>query len=177
MRLLGRLIDGLGSVAVALGALGVIAMTFLMTAGVFYRYVLKQPIVWADEAASYLLVFSVMLAVADVMKRGDNIRVDLFLDMFGNRGRYIIELAGLLTALVFAAALTWLGIEMVRFSADMGLTTAKKIDVPSWWVEIALPIGGLLLTLATVVRLGRFVSGAAIEDPGSHDAPAGSDRE
>lgn len=176
MHFIGRTIDRLGAVAAGIAALGVLAMVALMAAAVVFRYVIGQPLIWADEAVRYLLVFSVALGLADVMRRGENIRVDLVLEMVRPRTRRIIEIAGLLAALIFGLSLAWLGADMVAFSADLGLTTAGKIDIPSAWVELALPLGGLLLSLATLIRLVRVVRGDAVQHPGGQ-APAGSERE
>jgi C4-dicarboxylate transporter, DctQ subunit len=170
------LIDRIGGVAAALAALGVIVLTLLIFAGVVARYGLGSAIPWIDEAVRYVLLFTVMLGVADVMRRGENIQVDLFSEALPDRGKRIIEIAGLVTAAVFAAALVWLGADMVKFSREMGLTTAGKIDIPSAWVEIALPFGGFLLLLATLARLIRVLRREPVLRPGGH-LPSGSDRE
>jgi TRAP-type C4-dicarboxylate transport system permease small subunit len=176
MHYVSRAIDRLGTIAAGVAALGVLAMVALMAAAVVFRYVIGQPLIWADEAVRYLLVFSVALGLADVMRRGENIRVDLVLELVQPRTRQIIEIAGLLAALIFGLSLVWLGGEMVAFSLDVGLTTAGKIDIPSAWVEVALPIGGALLSLATLIRLVRVLRGEPVQQPGGH-GPAGSDRE
>jgi C4-dicarboxylate transporter DctQ subunit len=128
-------------------------------------------LIWVDEAVRWVLVLSVMLAVADVVRRGENIRVDLLVEKLPARLRRAVELGGLATALVFALALTWLGIDMVAFSYELGLTTAGEIDIPSAWVELALPLGGLMLALASFVRLARVWRGEPVADPASAAAP------
>ncbi|HEX2510719.1 MAG TPA: TRAP transporter small permease [Microvirga sp.] len=176
MELFARAVDRLGSAAAGFAAVGVLAMVAIMAVGVVFRYGVGQPLVWVDEAVRYLLVFSVLLGLAEVMRRGDNIRVDLVLESVSPQSRRMMEIAGLAAALLFGLALTWLGGEMVAFSADLGLTTAGKIDIPSAWVEAALPLGGVLLSLATVVRILRIARGDPVQEPGGH-VPAGSDRE
>ncbi|MBX6369848.1 MAG: TRAP transporter small permease [Rhodospirillales bacterium] len=165
MRVIGRFIDRLGAAAAALAALAVLAMVALMATGVFFRYVVGHALGWTDEAVGYVLVLTVMLGVADVMRRGENIRVDVIADRLPPRLRRAVEIGGLVAALVFAVALTWLGAEMVAFSAEVGLTTAGEIDIPSAWVQVVLPLGGVLLTLATLNRLLRVCTGATVEDP------------
>jgi TRAP-type C4-dicarboxylate transport system permease small subunit len=162
--------------AAALAALAVLGIVVLMTVGVFFRYVIGNPLAWIDEAVGYILVFTVMLGVADVMRRGENIRVDLLVEPLPPPARRAVEAGGLLAAFVFAVALTWLGVDMVLFSYEVGITTAGEIDIPSAWVQIALPIGGLMLALATLVRLVRLCRGEAVEDP--HGAgPLGGEAE
>jgi len=176
MRHILSAIDRLGSYAAVLAALGVILLTALIVMGVFARYWLGNAISWVDEAARYVLLYTVMLGVADVMRRGENIQVDLFSEALPERGKWIVEIAGLCAAAIFAGALVWLGADMMKFSVEMGLTTAGKIDIPSAWVELALPAGGALLLLATLARLIRVVRRQAVMRPGGH-LPAGSDRE
>lgn len=176
MQQFARLVDRLGVAAAGLAAFGILAMVAIMAIGVVFRYAVGQPLVWVDEAVRYLLVFSVLLGLAEVMRRGDNIRVDLVLETVSPQSRRIIEIGGLAAALLFGLALIWLGAEMVAFSAELGLTTAGKIDIPSAWVEVALPLGGVLLSLATAARIFRIVRGERVLEPGGH-VPTGSDRE
>jgi TRAP-type C4-dicarboxylate transport system permease small subunit len=171
------LIDKLSVLCVRLGAIGVLLMVALMGLGVVFRYVFKSPLIWADEAVRYVLVFSVLFAVGDVMRRGENIRVDILLEPLGDKIKYLVEVIGLICALIFALALTYLGLEMVLFSYELGLTTGTKIDIPSFWVELALPLGGFLLSLATFTRLWRILKGEDIFTRDHHAPPAGSDRE
>ncbi len=179
MRRLTHGIDVLVDLALSLAAVGVLIMTAIMAVGVGARYLFGQPLPWADDAVRYVLVFSVMLAAADVMRRGDDIKVDLILDHLGARGRRVIEIAGLVAALIFATALVLLGVDMVSFAREMCLTTAGTIDIPSHWVEIALPMGGGLIALATIARLIRVIGGGDPTEPaqGHADTSTASDRQ
>jgi TRAP-type C4-dicarboxylate transport system permease small subunit len=172
-----RSIDELSRFAAKLAALGIVVMVGLMFVGVIFRYAVNSPLIWIDEFVRYILVFTVMLAIADVMRRGENIKVDLLVELLPLKAQHAVEVAGLVAALIFALAMTGLGIDMVRFSASLGLTTAGKIDIPSAWVESALPLGGMLLSLATFARLIRLLRGDPVPEPDEHISLRGDEVE
>lgn len=160
-----RFIDSLSTLAAKIATLGVVAMAGLMFVGVVFRYAVNSPLIWVDETVRYILVFTVMLGVADVMRRDENIKVNSFIEMLPPKAQRLVEIIGLITALAFGMALLWLGSEIMEFSISMGLTTAGKIDIPSAWVEAALPIGGALLSLAALARLIRAIRGETVNPP------------
>jgi TRAP-type C4-dicarboxylate transport system permease small subunit len=71
-------------------------------------------------------------------------------------------------SIVFLGILVWTGIDMV------GRTSMQRLaglGIPISWVYLALPIGGVLATLAVLVRMSELLEpGADIHD--SHAEPA-----
>ena len=73
----GRGVDALCRIGAWLGALVALAMAGLLGYAVVLRYFLNRPVAWTDELVAYLVVFLVMLAGAEVMRRGEHLSVDL----------------------------------------------------------------------------------------------------
>ena len=59
----------------------------LVCYAVVLRYFFNKPQSWLDEAVGLLIVISVMLAVPEAQRRGENIGVDLVIDRLKGKGR------------------------------------------------------------------------------------------
>ncbi len=123
------------------------------------RYLFNQPQVWADELVGLLMVSLVMLGVADALRRGEHIEVDLLTERLGPRGRRLAKLWGLAASALVAGVILGGGLEMVIFSADVGLIADGYLEVPMWIPQIAVPLGGGLLLLTALSRLVAELAG------------------
>jgi TRAP-type C4-dicarboxylate transport system permease small subunit len=164
--LLYRAIRLLTNAAAAMAAASVLVMLALVAYSVGMRYLLNRPQVWVDEAVGFLLVGSVMLAVAEALRRGEHISIDLLTDRLGARGRRAAAVLGLLAVLATAAALLWEGWETVAFARMLGLMTEGYITLPLWQLQLLVPIGGALLLLACLAELLRIAAGLPPETAG-----------
>lgn len=66
--------------------------TFLI--GVFYRYVLNNPIQWSIELVKITYLWMVLLAVSYTFKRGSHIKFDLIYNLLDKRKRTFLKFAG-----------------------------------------------------------------------------------
>jgi len=160
-----RLAGALAGLA-CLGALAVICYAVAM------RYFVGRPLTWADEVAGYLVVLTVMLGVAEAQRRGENIGVDIVND---RSPRWLIGLVGVVSAAA-VAAVAWLfvdeGLKMVAFSRMIGIMSNVLPGLPMWTVQIAVPIGGLLLLLVALVQLWAWAAGRRPAGIDAKAAPA-----
>src|SRR3970282_1009849 len=82
-RLIGAAADG----AAALSAAGVLTSLALIAWAVVMRYVFNRAPVWVDDVVGFMLVGIVMLAAAQVFRRGEHIGVDLLTSKLGPRAK------------------------------------------------------------------------------------------
>jgi TRAP-type C4-dicarboxylate transport system permease small subunit len=151
-----------------LGAFGVVCYS------VFMRYFWGRPVTWADEVAGYLVVATVMFGVAEAQRRGENIGVDVVNEQ---SPAWLVRLVGTAGALSVAAT-AWLlldeGLEMVEFSRMIGIMSNVLPGLPMWTIQLAVPVGGLLLLLVALVQLlswsvGRPSIASGETQPGRHE--------
>src|SRR5690625_5658922 len=69
--LLGRLLE----IIITLCLASVVVITFLQ---VFFRYVLKYPLTWSQEALMISFVYSILFGAALAVKNDEHLKVDLF---------------------------------------------------------------------------------------------------
>ena len=168
--LIYRAIRLLTDAAAAVAAASVLAMLALVSYSVGMRYLLNKPEPWVDEIVGYLLVGSVMFAVAETLRRGEHISIDLLTDRLRPRARRAAAVFSLIAVLATAAALLWEGWATVAFARMLGLMTEGYVTLPLWTLQLMVPIGGALLLLACLAELLRIAAGLPPERArGAHD--------
>lgn len=55
------------------------AMTITVILQVLFRYILKNPLIWTEELARYLMIWMAFLGASSVLKRWEHVFVDYFL--------------------------------------------------------------------------------------------------
>lgn len=141
------------------GGVLLVAMVVVVTAGVFYRYVLDAALVWYDEFASYLLVWLTFYGAALATHRDTHIVFETAVQRLAPGSRRVVEAASDLCSLTFHGILFVYGLVLVR---SLEAETAVSLPfVPMAWVYSVLPISGALMFLFTVARLARRWRGRA----------------
>lgn len=123
------------------------AYAIIVLLQVFYRYVLNDSLVWAEEIIRYTLVWAIMLGSAVVAARREDIRLDTIPALLGERGgRWLYLVADAMT-LVFCGFLFWYGAE---FMMRAGSARASASGLPMAYAYAAMPVGGLLIAIFVV---------------------------
>ena len=139
-----------------------VTMVVVVTAGVFYRYVLDAALVWYDEFASYLLVWLTFYGAVLATQRDVHIEFDTAVRRLAPGLRRAVEAVSALCTLAFHGILFAYGIVLTR---SMGAETAISLPwVKMAWVYSVLPISGALMLLFTLVGLARRSRGTAPEE-------------
>jgi C4-dicarboxylate transporter DctQ subunit len=159
LRWLGRAVALLTGGAIALSAAGLLVSMTLIGWSIVMRYVFNRAPVWVDDAVGFLLVAIVMLAAAQVLRRGEHIGVDLFTERLPPRAARWAQAWGAFAALVVAVILVHNGWETAMQSRQFGIVTEGRIEWPVWWLMMLLPAGGLLMGLVAVESLWRLALG------------------
>jgi TRAP-type C4-dicarboxylate transport system permease small subunit len=129
----------------ALAALLMCALCGIVFVGVVYRYVLVAPIPWTEEVARLCLVWVTFLGAYLAMRRGQHIVMDTVYVLFGRRGRFLCDVAGLALLAAFLGVLVWYG---AQYAAAFWKAPSPYLGFPMGLVYLALPVGAGLLLLA-----------------------------
>lgn len=148
-----RLVRFLSRLGIALSAVSLLVSLALIAYSVVMRYFLNRPQSWIDEIAGYLLVASVMLAAADALFHGEHIAVDIVTERLPAGAKRIVHIFGLVAVAVMGALLAISGWDMVEFSWESGMLSTGYLSVPMWVPQLLVPIGGVLLVIASLAML------------------------
>jgi TRAP-type C4-dicarboxylate transport system permease small subunit len=160
LALAARALGALSQAATAASAAGVLASLALIAWAVVLRYAFNRPPAWVDDAVGFLLVLIVMLAAAQVLRRGEHIGVDLLTSRLGPRARRWadawVALAALAASLVFVVN----GWSTAMLSRQLGIVAEGNVEIPVYWAQLLLPLGGMMMALAALEALVRIAAGA-----------------
>lgn len=160
LALAARVLGALSQAATAASALGVLASLALIAWAVVMRYGFNRPPAWVDDAVGFLLVLIVMLAAAQVLRRGEHIGVDLLTTRLSARGQRWAEAWAALAALAASLVLVVNGWSTAMLSRQLGIVAEGNVEIPVYLVQLALPLGGLMMALAALEALARIAAGA-----------------
>lgn len=155
---LGAAADACARVGGWLSALMILAVLAITIVAVVRRYLLSDPLLGADAAVGFLVVFIVMLGAAEALRRGDHIRIDILYDRCGPRLRWWLDLLAQLSVLGFAVLLGLTGWRTMMFSRRFEAYSPGELALPMWMLQTALVLGALLLGLAALTAFLRLLA-------------------
>lgn len=144
------------------------AMTIVILLQVFRRYVLGSPLIWAEEAARYMMVWMTFL-IFPVVYRGDLlVRLDSLSARLPPVARRRLEF--FLHALVAATSIILVreGIWMVERGARFD---SSALGISMSWVFAILPISFALVSLVAVEKMAELAQRRVADGSEDSDAP------
>lgn len=157
------------------GVLGLAALAFALWQ-VLSRYFFPQrSIGYAEEIIVYLLIWATMIVSSQLVRTDSHVRPDIVRNIAPAAVLRWLEVFNCVAAIVFCAALTWYGFEIVATARLIDERSASDLRFPMWIYYAALVAGGGLMTIRYAMRLaGVLVSPErtlAAHPPGSHERP------
>jgi len=125
-----------------------VIMTTIILVNVFYRYVLRMGLPWAEETVRYMLVWMVMLGNSIVFFEEEHITVDFFLDKFEKRN--LIRIIHIVITIIFLIIFVISGLENAEFGRRL---TSPTLGISRFIPFVALPIGGILMIIQCFIIL------------------------
>lgn len=149
---------------VLIGVLMVLA-SFILFANVVARFGFNYSFSWAEEVTRYAIVWMVFVGGSVAARKGIHIGVDLLARSLDGRPaqRYVTGAVNLL-CVAFAVFLVVFGGSLVAQAQQFGQVTAA-LQMPLWIAQLAVPVGGALMTLRFTQRLYADWTGHAAAVP------------
>ena len=144
--------------AAAFFMVGILAMVLASVLGRLANFNLRG----SDAYAGYCMAAASFLALAHTLKRGEHIRVTLFLDRFGGRFRRPLEIWCHLAGTFFCAALAWFSVRLVLQSREFNDISQGNDATPLWIPQIGMALGAAVLLVAMVDDLVRVLRGKPV---------------
>jgi TRAP-type C4-dicarboxylate transport system permease small subunit len=161
---LNLLYDAAGYLA-AFFMVGILAMVLASVVGRMVGFNLRG----SDAYAGYCMAAASFLALAHTLKRGEHIRVGLFLERLGGRLRRPLELWSHAAGSFFCAMLAFYSVRLVWQSRAYNDISQGNDATPLWIPQIAMAVGAVILLIAMVddfiaVIRGRELAAAPIDE-------------
>jgi len=149
---LRRFLDRLYYASGAFAALCIAAIFVLMLAQSFGREA-GILIRGAEDIVAWLCAASAFFALGHTFRHGELVRVGLWLDMLGARGRWIAELFSLASTALFVAYMLW-AIARFIFNSWLFREVAQGlIPLPIWIPQLSFLLGVLIFFIGVLDEL------------------------
>lgn len=121
------------------------AMSLLIGAQVFMRYVMQNSLTWSEELARYCFIWATYIGVSYGVKERAHICVTAVKDLFSERIRVLIGIFSYLIFGAFAVLVIWeswfLAMKIFKFGQQ-----SSSLGIPMGWIYLAPTVGfGLVL--------------------------------
>lgn len=135
---------GAAAWAAALFMIGTLVAILLSVTGRLFDFHVRG----TDAYAGYCMAAAAFLALAHTFKRGEHIRVTLFLDRFGPTTHRVLEIWSHFTGLVLAGLLAWFAARLVWQSFQFNDISQGNDATPLWIPQLGMAIGSLVFVIA-----------------------------
>jgi TRAP-type C4-dicarboxylate transport system permease small subunit len=126
----------------------------IMLVEVVRRYAFGASSQWGEMTARYAFVYLVYIAVAQVAKTRDDIRIDVLPRKLGPKGRFFLYAYFDLLYLLLVGLVIYYSIGIMRISIEYG-TVMTGLDLNVAFAQAALPFGWALLAVRIVQRFAH----------------------
>ena len=123
-------------------------MTIVVIVGVFFRYVLNNPISWAGELARYLMVSITFLGSSLAIRNRSHAGLTFFLELMPKKIRLIILQIGHLLIIGFLLVMLYESFKLAFIEGPTQL--APTLRIPMTYAFASLPIGATLMILQEI---------------------------
>ena len=118
-------------------------MMALVSAQVFFRYVLDKALTWSDELGRFMFIWMSFLGACAAYYKGSHVALDLFVRLAKGTSKKILTIVIDLFTLVFSVALTISGSNMVQVGL---LQRSPSLSIQMNFVFMVLPASGVILS-------------------------------
>lgn len=141
-----------------IAVVGLSAMTVITLVAVFFRYVLGSPIIWSEEAARYLMVWSTMLGISIATRQKAHLGIDIFVSMAPKKIQRGLEIFSTLMMIVMFVFLAIISIVFIQSAHRTG-NVSPMLRIPFYIIYIALPLGFGLSAVRSIQDLVDVIKG------------------
>ncbi len=132
----------------------------ILLAGVIWRYVLDNPLVWTDELAEILFLWLVSLGAVIALRRAEHMRMTFVVGRLPTRAQNFLKRFSALLVAIFICIILIPG---VPYMEQQQAITTPTLQIPGSW-EIAGELVAFLLLLVSALR--QLFEGATIAELG-----------
>ena len=147
-----RFLDRLYYASGAFAALCIASIFVLMLAQSFGREA-GILIRGAEDIVAWLCAASAFFALGHTFRHGELVRVGLWLDMLGTRGRWLAELFSLGLTALFVAYMLWAVSRFVHDSWQLKEVAQGLIPIPIWIPQSSFLLGVLIFFIGVLDEL------------------------
>ena len=138
------------------GLLLFIAVTINM-AEIAMRVFFRQSIDLFFDLPVWITVWSMMLITGFLLPEGGHVSIDFLRIKLIGKPRWLLEVILAVTTLVYGVFLTWSSVLFLRYLYLKKSIFPRSIPIPTWIVELCIPIGMFVFSIFAVRSLAQAI--------------------
>ncbi|MEJ8570420.1 TRAP transporter small permease [Microbaculum marinum] len=162
---------------IVLSVILMMLIVVIMGVQVFFRYVLNDSLIWAEEICRYLLVLMTFLLVGAAFERGEMVCLHFLTGRLSVRSRLLVLLPMHALMTVFLLTLAWYGIGFASLNSHFTIPaidfigtalTGREINLAlsMYWMYMLVPVACVILSAHFIFAMIRMVRGLlGLADP------------
>ena len=146
----------LARIALWCAGIGLVIMTGMIAAQVFWRYVLNDSIVWTEPASVMVMGWFIFLGAAVGIREGYHLSFDILLYVIPHREKLLLHTVSDIAVGGFGVGMVWYGWLLAAKTAGNKL---PSLGISGAWDFAPLVAGGVLIFLFSIERVIRRAAG------------------
>lgn len=135
MNKLDKIVNFLMRLQITVGIISVAIIGIIIPLQVFFRYILKNPLIWPEDIGIGLMVWIGFLGASVLYKRGEHIAVEYFKNQFPKKISIIITflidlMIGFITILIIIYSFKLNKLQMMTMQVGTGLPRGYFFSLP-----------------------------------------------
>lgn len=122
-------------------------MAVVVLVQVVLRYVFRSPLVWAEEASVFLMIWISFVGSGLAIRDGAHIAMNLLYVRLPPLWSRLVLAASCLAILAFLGVLFWQGLLLALFVGDQ---PSPALRIPMTWPYLIMPIGAAFMIVEII---------------------------
>lgn len=149
-----RLVGYINRLAEVAAVVAFATLITVVSAAVFWRYVLNDSVVWAEELSRYCFIWVTFLGGGLGVGKNIHVGVDSLVMLLPQQPRKIVEVGVEIAIVIFLITLIAVGVQFMQFGMN---SRALMLQIPMGYVYAAVPAGALVMLANVLLNLQRHV--------------------
>ena len=151
-----RFTGALGTAALWISGTCLVAMTVMIAAQVFWRYILNDSIVWSEPGSVMIMGWFIFLGAAVGIREGYHLSFDVLLHFVPRSVKLTFHSISDAAVAVFGLGMIWYGSQLALKTAG---NTLPSLGISGAFDFIPIIVGGVLVILFSAERILRRAAG------------------
>ena len=140
------------NIETAIASVAFAFMCIFVLTTIVYRYVLKEPIHWTEEASRYLMIVGIFIAMPVAVRDHVHLGIDIFINLLPATGKKIARIFSDIITLIAYIAIDYACYEFVVKTLG-GTQTSPAMHIPMAAIYIVIMVGFILATIVQIINM------------------------
>ena len=156
LKVINNLITKIAQTALVFFLSGMVLLIFVQ---VIYRYIIKEPLSWSEELATYFFSGIIFFGAVFLYREEKHINMSMALDAIKNaKVKKVIKIIADIFIILFLCAMTFYPYPLARDILALGGVSPSMEWLKLGWIFMIVPVGSMLsLLMMLEVLLKTFV--------------------